>query len=212
MKRKFKIFQYKGSPVNLDYSLIFVVPFYFFFYDNWKLLPIFVLTLLLLVLFHELGHAYICNRLKVKVYKIDISFLMGVCTYERPYYELEDIYISWGGILAQLIILVIAFISIQSYLILNNIPDLRYSDNDVLILISHVLIKLNIFIIFINLVPVKGLDGYFAWKIIRNITLSSFFMVLKNWKKNKRRKEKLKVSSEKIASEIISKITKTKKD
>lgn len=137
---------------------------------------------------------------------------MGVCRHEQPYYELEDIYISWGGILAQMVILVIAFISIQGYIILNNIPDLRYSDSEVLIIISHVFIKLNILIIFFNLIPVKGLDGYLAWKILGNLKLGSLFIALKNIRKKKRLEEEFKLSSEKITSEIILKITKSKKD
>ena len=218
MKQKLEIFKYKGAPVKLHFSLLFAIPFYFFFHDDFILLPVFVLLFTLLMLFHELGHAYVCNKLNVDVCKIDVFFLMGICEHDEPYHELEDIYISWGGVLAQLVLLVIAFLFIQSYLFINNLPDLRYSGNNFINIISHVLVKLNILMIFINLVPARGMDGYLAWKIIPNLKIHSPYynfkekQAQKKKRKYKERNEIYKKDSEKITDEIILNMTKNKKD
>ncbi len=110
-----------------------------------------------LLLFHEIGHAFVAEHFRREILAIDIYGVIGVCSYE--YYEdpYEESAIAWGGILAQLIVLVPALLGL--FFRINLVSDVL---NVILVMFSY----FNIMLIIINLAPAKGLDGYKAWGIV----------------------------------------------
>src|SRR5215210_2696050 len=68
-------------------------------------------SLALLALAHELGHAMLARLCGREVERIELHLLQGWCVYSKPKLEIEEIIISWGGMLVQ-IVLLLAFESI----------------------------------------------------------------------------------------------------
>jgi len=112
---------------------------------------------LALLVVHEVGHAIVACSQRVKVYAIRLYALHGLCEHEEPYYERSDLFIAWGGILAQLCILATAVAVKYSLWLL--LP----TWGQFLAPIFFVFINANLVLAAINLVPIAPLDGHKAW-------------------------------------------------
>jgi len=112
-----------------------------------------------ILLIHEIGHALVARKLNAKVYSIRIGFLHGLCEYEEPYTEWDNLLIAWGGVLAQLSVAIpliaLSFVVSADYYFVR-LPIL-------------VLGYINLAIALFNLLPIKGFDGEIAWKIIPHL-------------------------------------------
>ncbi len=106
---------------------------------------------------HELGHGFVANRVGCKIIAIRLGSFHGVCEYETPYYEWEDLCIAWGGVAAQLVLAVLALIPLLAF------QGHRLGDIE---LVAYILVPINLLFVIFNLMPFPGLDGYTAWKII----------------------------------------------
>ena len=91
---------------------------------------------------------------RIEVIAIKLSFQHGQCEYQHPEYEVDDVFIVWGGVLAQLALLLLA-LSIKT-VVLALWPPLYYT---VLQPPLTVFITVNIVIAVLNLLPIASLDG-----------------------------------------------------
>jgi len=111
-----------------------------------------------IIFVHECGHAFFAKRFGYAVTNIQLSFMHGICVYDDDdLNEWNEVVIAWGGVLAQLAVVVLV-------VLLGFIPgtDAIPAINDAM----GVLGPLNLFIAFINLIPVSPLDGATAWRIV----------------------------------------------
>jgi len=121
---------------------------------------IFVISYFSILVIHEYGHGYVASKLGYQVHEIKLSFVHGLCLTELPKSEIDQIKIAWGGPLAQMIVA-------GPIIILSNIEFL--SDNTYLASVFIYLGYLNLLLALVNLIPIKEMDGYIAWKIIYRI-------------------------------------------
>ncbi|MFO0709657.1 MAG: hypothetical protein U0353_07440 [Sandaracinus sp.] len=114
----------------------------------------FALALVVLAV-HEVGHAIVVRWRGLETYAIRMHGMGGHCLHEggRP---LDEAWIAWGGVLAQLPFFVVG-VALTSYL-----PPGRIADD---LWVSLVLA--NGMMIAFNLVPIRGLDGWKAWSLFR---------------------------------------------
>ena len=56
---------------------------------------------------------------RIEVIAIKLSFQHGQCEYQHPEYEVDDVFIVWGGVLAQLALLLLA-LSIKTVVLQNS--------------------------------------------------------------------------------------------
>ncbi|MCP4134572.1 MAG: hypothetical protein GY754_26600 [bacterium] len=121
---------------------------------------------ILIILLHEFGHYYMARRYRCEVYEIVVHYLGGYCVHEEPYTQYEDSMIAFGGVFAQLL-LVVGSLVILGFLSLMNIPLnlVLYS------LLINIFIMHNLFIIAFNLLPIPGFDGHSAWHIFRYVDI-----------------------------------------
>jgi Zn-dependent protease len=156
------IFNKKIFDINFNiyltslFNILFILVY---FKSLFGLIAAFI-TLNILIIIHELGHALIIKLLKYKVVSIDIHFAGGKCIYEEVYYEIHDILISWGGILMQILLLLL---SIIIAIILSKYK--FFLNNKVIESIFYILIIINFMTIIFNLCPIPNLDGERALKI-----------------------------------------------
>lgn len=157
-----KLFSVRGIPVRAHWTL----PLGALMLGGMRLSPGFWLGFVLIILLHELGHAYLVRRLNHHVVAVDITGFGGACRWQPRGYasQLEHSIISWGGVLAQGLLLlgtVIALAVVGS-------PSSVFTAE-----LVHAFTTTNIIIIVINLLPFPPLDGYQAWKIFGQLKQAS---------------------------------------
>lgn len=109
-----------------------------------------------IIFIHEVGHAAMANKVGCRVLAIRIALIHGVCEYEEPRYELDDIKIAWSGVVLQVMVAALVFY-------LSSLGLANY------VFFAPILVFLGYFSLLIvpyNLIPQKGFDGHKAWRII----------------------------------------------
>jgi Zn-dependent protease len=212
MRSSWRVGQWRGIPISLHWTVFIGIAW--FLYQTRSLVDTGVAfaAFCFLLLVHELGHAAVARWRHVDVDKIHLYFLHGNCSHEVPDYELDDVLIAWGGVAAQLVVLVFA---LGADLLLATASPLA------LVLASpllHVFIATNLFIMVVNLIPVAPLDGAKAWRIVPILAEwakeTSWAHKLRRWKaaREAARSKKLEAESERIAAGIIEQLKKRKSD
>ncbi len=121
-------------------------------------IPVLFITIALfsLMLIHELGHAFVAQRLGYKAYRITIYPIVGLCFSEPPYSAYEAALIAWGGVTAQFLL----FVPATTILILFGNSSVG-SVNVLLVAFSYI----NACMIVMNLLPFAPFDGKQAWQL-----------------------------------------------
>jgi Zn-dependent protease len=121
--------------------------------------PVVWVSLLAITVIHESGHAVMANAFGLAPRSIDVHGVGGRCIYEG--YVISDVArsaIAWGGVLAQVILFVLA----------RRIGELAGdSGGPHFLLAIGMLTGWNAFIAALNLLPIPGLDGAEAWRLFR---------------------------------------------
>ncbi len=115
------------------------------------------LGFLLLILVHELGHAALVKINRLRVEEVMIHALGGECRWSGSASELQRSVVAWGGVLGQLLLLVVALV--VSYVV--SVSSLFVRE------MLDVWIRTNLMIMAINLIPYGPLDGVRAWQLPR---------------------------------------------
>ena len=159
MKNAWTIGRSRGVPVRFHWStLIFLVPSFMWYQVGWGGGIITFLSVVGLLLVHELGHALVAQRLGLEVCEIQIYFLHGRCMCESPELERHEMMVAWGGVLGQLA----AFAVIWSLTYV--IPFVGWRSPQIMDPIFFVFLGYNLLTIAMNLLPIPVLDGAVIWK------------------------------------------------
>jgi len=204
MQTSWRLLTWRGVPVLLHWTVLIGLPWFFFRHESVSGMAIAFTGLLFLLLVHELGHAAVAKWRKVRVLEIRLKFLHGLCRHEVPYHEADDVWIAWGGVAAQLLVLVVGLgvsdlLHVYAFMAyLNAQPLLR------------ILTETNLLIILLNLLPIPPFDGAKAWRVLP--------LLWDRWQgrrlidalnpKRWARERKLKRQSAEIATDIIERLKK----
>jgi Zn-dependent protease len=120
----------------------------------------------ILIILHELGHAVVASRMGVRVLRLDVLPWGGQCAWVGNPRPIERAMIAWGGVLAQLLVLVLTIGALRHF----GMPGAGVLDG---LAVAFTLI--NGMLIFTNLVPVEPLDGAEAWPLLK--------MAWRNWQR-----------------------------
>ncbi|MBN1501694.1 MAG: M50 family metallopeptidase [Spirochaetes bacterium] len=143
--------------------------------------PVSLFFYIFLILAHEIGHAFMCRIFHIPVHAIEINITGGKCYHSGYATDFQSTVISWGGVIFQGVILAVAGI-VYYFLNWYNVSE----ENIFYFPVLYVLIILNIFLIVINILPVKNYDGVQAWRIF------SYFKIPFKFKKLQRKNKSLK--------------------
>jgi len=155
---KIKLF---NTDIFFKWTVIFVFAYALITTNKPIEFPIIAFFYIILILIHELGHAYFVKIRKAIVSWIEIDFIGGLCHYQGNQTQKDVSFIAWGGIFFQILLF------IASFTILTKMDQLGISDNIFYEPILKVFIILNVILIIINLIPVRNLDGTEAWKLFK---------------------------------------------
>lgn len=141
-----------GVPVRLHWT----IPVGAFVFGRFRIVPGFWLGFFLLVLIHELGHAFLVKRRGLRNQEVRVHGLGGVSIHERGS-TYDRAIIAWGGVLAQLLVL---YVPAKLITLFVPIPSVAFLQE----LLSAFLYT-NLILAGFNLIPIPPLDGAMAWKL-----------------------------------------------
>ncbi|MEL6929292.1 MAG: hypothetical protein AAFO95_11735 [Cyanobacteria bacterium J06600_6] len=108
------------------------------------------------IFIHEVGHAAMAKKVECRVSAIRIGLVHGVCEHEEPKYELDEIKIAWSGVVLQIMVATLVF-SLSSF----GLSNYNFF-GPILVFMGY----FSLLIVPYNLIPLSGLDGQKAWRII----------------------------------------------
>jgi stage IV sporulation protein FB len=190
--------KWRGVPVLLSWTVLLGLPWFYFRHRSLVGMALAFVSFFFLLLIHELGHAAMAKWRRVPVLEIRLYIMHGLCRHEEPRREEDAIWIAWGGVAAQGLVLLLA-VAVSELLHRLSFP--LYVDAQPAL---HVLITTNLIIIVMNLVPVAPLDGAKAWLVVPKLWARVPKPSLKSWMRNR----KLQRQSKEVAADIIERLKK----
>lgn len=198
MRTSWRLTKWRGVPIVLHWTVLLGLPWLFLRQRNPLDVPAAFLAFLFLMLCHELGHAAVAKWRRVRVLEIRLYFIHGLCRHEEPDRETDAVWIAWGGVAAQGVVLVLAF-GLKELLMWRAYP--VYQD---LASIFRLLIKANLLIMLFNLTPVPPFDGARAWRALPLLWQRMPKPSVRRW----RRERQLRQQSKEVAADIIERLRK----
>lgn len=149
-----KVGRIRGMPFRIHWT----TPIGLFLLSGFSFNPLVWLSILGLMVAHEVGHAVLARRYRLRVVSIDVTAIGGVCRLEGDPTLHEAAVVAWGGVIAQAIILVLTLLvrplfHVIAFGVLDGVFD--------------TLVHSNLILIGLNLLPVEPLDGATAWRVFR---------------------------------------------
>jgi Zn-dependent protease len=146
--------RFRGAPIMVHWSLALGL----MLFSRFQFVPGFWLGFTLLILFHELGHAYLVKRLGHAVHAVVIHGFGGYCRWDGGGSRLEHSVVAWGGVLAQAVLLCVTL----------GVGYFRGPATSLFELeLRYAFTETNLWIMALNLLPFAPLDGAEAWQLFR---------------------------------------------
>ncbi|MFO0606610.1 MAG: hypothetical protein U0324_25790 [Polyangiales bacterium] len=143
---------WRGAPFLWHWSL----PLALYVLSGMSFRPARWAAVTLLVLAHELGHAYWVRRYGAEVLSIRLLPLGGLCVWRGDVTERQRSVIAAGGVMAQ------AAVWLATTLAVRFAPTIPY---EWLWDVVYAWTTSNVFMMVVNLLPVAPLDGHEAWQL-----------------------------------------------
>jgi Zn-dependent protease len=210
MRATWRLGKWRGIPVSLHWTVFIGLPWFYYQTRSVSATALCFAAFFFLLVAHEIGHAAVALWRNVGVDEIKLFFIHGLCMHDEPYYGDDDVLIAWGGVAAQVVVLVIAFGCNTLLGILSPYMDQVASP------VFRVLIETNFVIMILNLMPVPPLDGVKAWRILpllraRAQRTSGWLSLRKLLVAHRRSGDRrLEVDSERMAADVIDRLRKGK--
>ena len=160
----------RGVPVKAHWS----IPLIALFMSGFTYMPGVWVGVILLILWHEIGHLFFVLRYGLRAVSVEVNGFGGLCQYVGAPTPVQRSMIAWGGVVFQMIALVIALVVANFIYAPQSAFGLELYDS---------FIRINLFLAAFNLIPIPPFDGAEAWKL---------FGRLKGQKKPPRRERRVK--------------------
>jgi Zn-dependent protease len=144
----------------MHWTVLIVFPWLYLFLSDLLATAIASAAFVVLLVVHELGHVAVLRKNKIPIQEIRLNGIHGDTAhgYASPG---VDIAVAWGGVAAQLVVLMLA-LAVGYSADFSASPIASVIAGPVLL----VFIKLNIFLMIVALLPIGPFDGHRAWAVI----------------------------------------------
>lgn len=147
-------------PVSLHWTALMAFPWLFLWMQSLVAAFIGTVAFMVLMLAHEFGHVFAARSCKVPVYSIQIAGMHGETARGYARSRGQEVFISWGGVLAQLLVLLVAVVGLTA---------VAHTQSRIVDLIAGpvfvVWTQWNVFLMVVALLPIGPMDGHMAWKV-----------------------------------------------
>ena len=149
-------------PVSMHWTVLLSFAWLYIIFFDLVATLFGAVALFILFVAHEYGHVFALRRRKIAVTGIAFFGIHGETSYNEYAAKPGDtIAVAWGGIAAQMVVLVLA-LAAGAFVPFREIPfgPLVWGPMEL------VFTKFNIFLMIIALLPIGPFDGHAAWKVI----------------------------------------------
>ena len=157
MKLDYRIGTFLDAPIYFNLSILLCLP-YFWAEEGAYAGTVVAAGFIVLMLAHEMGHAWFVRKYGHELLSIKIYPVHGVCNYRYDSNFAVETMVHAGGLLVQAIILVpfVVIFRLLDYMKLHEVLDFIAP-------LGTVFIGINLFLLVFNALPVPGLDGFTLW-------------------------------------------------
>ena len=150
-------------PVQMHWTVLLAFAWMYLIFMDVVLMLLSIPFVFLILAVHELGHVVMLRRRRIAVTGVSLWGIHGETSYNEYAAKAGDVVaVAWGGVLAQLL-LMLAALAITSFVPFAAIP----FGAELATVMFVVLVKLNIFLMIVALLPIGPFDGHAAWQVIR---------------------------------------------
>lgn len=164
------LFRIGGVPIRAHWTL----PLGLLFFSGFRMAPGLWVGIVAIIVLHELGHAFVVSRVGLANLGIDLTGFGGKCAWAGSPSPTERAWVAWGGVLAQLPLLIVSF------LVITLVGPL---ESELLADLGDAFVRVNAILIVINLIPFPPLDGAEAWPLFGHLR--------RDWKREREWKKRL---------------------
>ncbi|MBX3271522.1 MAG: hypothetical protein KF729_14750 [Sandaracinaceae bacterium] len=150
------LFHLGGVPVRLHWS----VPLVCVLFGGLRFAPGLWLGILLVILLHELGHAFFVRRFGLANLGIDLTGIGGLCRWAGEPTPIERAWVAWGGVLAQLVLFTVTIVPVAV---------LGTPSHPWVAQLVEAFLWPNLFVAGFNLIPFAPFDGAEAWPLFGHL-------------------------------------------
>jgi Zn-dependent protease len=206
--------RWRGIPVAMHWTVLLAFVWLYLFFWDLAATAIASVAYVSLLIAHEYGHVAVLRWRKIGVESIELNGLHGNTSHEWTS-AADGILVAWGGVAAQLVILLLAVVAGYA---------LGSPASAVVSFITgpilFVYIKLNLVLMILALLPIGPFDGHNAWAAIPWIrrTIRRRRQAAKELKLfpekglSPEMRRELEESSTKVAAELIEKFSRKSAD
>lgn len=147
-------------PVSMHWTVLIMAAWLYLWLGDLLATAIASVAFFALLVIHEMGHVVVLRRRKIPVEGITLYGVHGRTAHGYASHA-DEILVAWGGVAAQLLLLVLAFAAAYA-LGFSTLALLHVVAGPIL----FVFIKVNIFVMIVVLLPIGPFDGRAAWAAI----------------------------------------------
>jgi Zn-dependent protease len=149
-------------PVTMHWTVLLSFAWMYLVFFDIVLTLVAIPFVFLLLVAHEWGHVIALRRRKIGVTGVALFGIHGETSYNEYAARPSDVVaVAWSGVIAQLVVMLLAFAAV-TFIPFNAIP----FGATLSTVIFVVLVKINVFLMIVALLPIGPFDGHQAWKII----------------------------------------------
>lgn len=205
---------WRRIPVSMHWTVLIVFAWLYLFFWDLVATAIASAAFFSLLVAHEFGHVAVLRWRKIAVERIELNGLHGKTSHAWAS-EADEILVAWGGVAAQLVVLLLALAARYAF-DLGTMPAVLFVVGPILFVFT----QLNIFLMIVALLPIGPFDGHNAWAAIpwlrktlrrrRQVAREIKLFPEKGLSPEKRRE--LEESSTKAAADLIEKLSRKPED
>ena len=150
-------------PVSMHWTVLLSFAWMYLVFMDVVPMLVSIPFLVLIFAVHELGHVVVLRRRKIAVTGVSLWGIHGETSYNEYAAKPGDVVaVAWGGVAAQVLLMLVA-LAVTETGVLKAIP----FGGMLGMVMFVVLVKLNIFLMIVALLPIGPFDGHAAWQVIR---------------------------------------------
>ena len=149
-------------PVTMHWTVLLAFAWMYLVFFDIVLALVAIPFVFLLLVAHEWGHVIALRRRKIGVTGVALFGIHGETSYNEYAAKPNDVVaVAWSGVIAQLVVMLVALAAV-AFIPFNAVP----FGATLSTVIFVVLVKINVFLMIVALLPIGPFDGHQAWKII----------------------------------------------
>ena len=150
-------------PVQMHWTVLLAFAWMYLIFMDVVLMLLSIPFVFLVLAVHELGHVVMLRRRRIAVTGVSLWGIHGETSYNEYAAKAGDtVAVAWGGVLAQLALMLVA-LAATAFVPFGAIPFGAQLSTVMFV----VLVKLNLFVMIVALLPIGPFDGHAAWQVIR---------------------------------------------